>query len=41
MRTGRPGHTLQDGIKAVTPRQRGRSEATRFGVGEHTRTLLV
>ena len=28
------------GVKAVSPAERGRSEATRLDVGEHTRTLL-
>ena len=29
------------GVKAVRPAERGRSEATRLDVGEHTRTLLA
>ena len=29
------------GVKAVSPAERGRSEATRLDVGEHTRTLLA
>ena len=29
------------GVKAVNPAERGRSEATRLDVGEHTRTLLA
>ena len=29
------------GVKAVSPADRGRSEATRLDVGEHTRTLLA
>ena len=28
------------GVRAVSPAERGRSEATRLDVGEHTRTLL-
>ena len=28
-------------VKAVSPAERGRSEATRLDVGEHTRTLLA
>ena len=29
------------GVKAVSPAERGRSEATRLDVGAHTRTLLA
>ena len=29
------------GVKAVSPAELGRSEATRLDVGEHTRTLLA
>ena len=29
------------GVKAVSPAERGRSEATRLDVGEHTRMLLA
>ena len=29
------------GVKAVSPAERWRSEATRLDVGEHTRTLLA
>ena len=29
------------GVKAVSPAERARSEATRLDVGEHTRTLLA
>ena len=29
------------GVKAVSPAERGRSEATRLDVGEHMRTLLA
>ena len=29
------------GVKAVSPAERGRREATRLDVGEHTRTLLA
>ena len=28
------------GVRAVSPAERGRSEATRLDAGEHTRTLL-
>ena len=38
-----PGWTSVRGadVKAVSPAERGRSEATRLDVGEHTRTLLA
>ena len=29
------------GVRAVSPAERGRSEATRLDAGEHTRTLLA